>query len=272
MPVALDEVKRSQVAEAVDAAAIAMSLAAIDSSSTACSWPLAGGQLVITGDGFYVNRAMAVALDQPMTEGDFDLLARRSRAAGVAPECEVCPWADQSVLALAADFGYRPAWFRSVFVQDVATAAPTVRSGLEVRAVEDEADFAAWHGVTVAGFGVGTGRPREIARRWGEALVRLDPDRLLIARLDGVPVGVASLAVIDDVGLLGGMTTMPDARNQGVQNGLISFRLRRARELGCTIAATSAAPGSISERNLRRGGFEIAGTKVALTLPASTSG
>jgi GNAT superfamily N-acetyltransferase len=266
----VDEVKRCENAEANDAAAIADSLASMAGRSAASSWPLAGGRLVITGDGFYVNRAIAVALRQPITKDDFDLLEERSRAAGVPPEVEACPWADPSLLALAAELGYRATWFRSVLIRELpAGSTSTPRSDVEIRPVDNARDFAAWHEVTVAGFELGSHRQQEVARQWGEALRRVDSGRLLIARLGGVPVGVASLAVRDGVALLGGMTTAPHARNQGVQQSLISFRLKRAGERGCAIAASSAAPGSGSERNLRRRGFEVAGTKIGLTQPAS---
>ena len=266
----VDDVKRCEDAEANDAAAIADSLASMAGRSVASAWPLAGGRLIITGDGFYVNRAIAVALRQPITKDDFDLLEERSRAAGVLPEVLACPWAGRSLLALSAELGYRATWFRSVLIRALpAGSASTPRSDLEIRPVENDRDFAAWREVTVAGFELGSHRQQEIARQWGEALRRFDSGRLLIARLAGVPVGVASLAVRDGVAILGGMTTAPEARNQGVQQSLISVRLKRASELGCTIAASTADPGSGSERNLRRRGFEVAGTKIGLTQPAS---
>ena len=141
-----------------------------------------------------------------------------------------------------------------------------IRSDLDVRPVEDDRDFKAWHEVTVAGFGLTTRLQQAVARRWGEALQRLGDGRLLIARLGGVPVGVASLGVCDGVALLGGMATTPEARKQGVQQGLISFRLTRAGAVGCAIAASTADPGSASERNLERSGFAIAGTKLGVML------
>jgi GNAT superfamily N-acetyltransferase len=86
-----------------------------------------------------------------------------------------------------------------------------------------------------------------------------------VAWLAGAPVAVASLATRDGVALLGGMTTTPGSRGQGVQQALIAWRLERGRELGCPIAASTALPGSVSERNLHRGGFAIAGTKLGVT-------
>jgi hypothetical protein len=145
-----------------------------------------------------------------------------------------------------------------------AITTTTIRPDLDVRPLEDDQDFEEWHRITVAGFGLRTPHQQEIARRWGAAIRELDRGRLLLGRLAGVPVGVAELAVNGDVALLGGMTTVPAARRQGVQNGLIAWRLARAVERGCTIAASAAEPGSTSEANLQRQGFAIVGTKLGV--------
>ena len=75
---------------------------------------------------------------------------------------------------------------------------------------------------------------------------------------------MASLAVKDEVGILGGMTTLPSARGQGLQGELIRFRLAAATQAGCRIAMSTAAPTSASERNLLRRGFAIAGTTLTV--------
>jgi GNAT superfamily N-acetyltransferase len=254
-----------ELAEAADRAAIAAALPRPDSAAGTGSWPLAGGRLVITGSGFYVNRAIAVGLTAAITDEDFVFLEARCRAAGVAAELEVCPWADPSVLALARRRGYRPTWFRTLLVQSLpAMTTTTIRPDLDVRPLADDQDFEEWHRITVAGFDLRTPHQQEIARRWGAAIRELDRGRLLLGRLAGVPVGVAELAVHGDIALLGGMTTAPAARRQGVQNGLIAWRLARAVEQGCTIAASTAEPGSTSEANLQRQGFAIAGTKLGV--------
>jgi hypothetical protein len=109
----VDDLKRVELAEAAYSAAIAESLRAIDDASPASAWPIGGGQLVITGAGFYINRAIAIGLTAPMTEDDFALLERRCGSVGVVAEAEVCPWAEPTLLALASDRGYRVVPYRS---------------------------------------------------------------------------------------------------------------------------------------------------------------
>jgi GNAT superfamily N-acetyltransferase len=264
VPISLDEVTRADLAEAADHASIARSLAN-SVGDGASAWPWGGGQLVITGAGGYVNRAMAAGLMAPVTATDFEFLEERSREAGVPAEVEVSPWADSSLVTLAADRGYRPTWFRTVLIHRLEkTSLPRLSTDLEVHVVGDDQDFDEWHEVTVAGFELAGEQQRAFARRWGEALRSQGDGRLLVASLGGVPVGVSSVAARESVALLGGMTTKPEARNRGVQQALIAFRLQRALDLGCSIALTTTAPGTSSERNLQRCGFRIAGTKIGV--------
>jgi hypothetical protein len=264
----VDQANRSEVAEACDAAAIAESLTALDGGLRADSWPLAVGRLVVTGEGFYVNRALAVGLTEAVTPDDLRFAEERCQATGVPPELEVCPWADPSLLEAAVDRGYVPVWFRTVLVRSLSSAitAPSMGSDVDIEPVQNDNDFDIWLRTTVAGNRIGAPRQQHVARCWGRALRRLDKDRLHIARLDGTPIAVASLAIQNGVALLGGMTTVPKARRLGTQQRLISFRLQRAVDLGCDLAVSAAEPGSASERNLQRSGFEILGTKLCLRL------
>ena len=59
-----------------------------------------------------------------------------------------------------------------------------------------------------------------------------------------------------------GATTLPEARNRGAQNALLAARLRFAQESGCTLAMMCALPGSQSQKNAQKNGFNIAYTRI----------
>ena len=82
-----------------------------------------------------------------------------------------------------------------------------------------------------------------------------------IAEIDGEPVSTAAFLMYDGVAILAGASTVPNARNQGGQTALLEARLRFARESGCTHAMMCAAPGSQSQINGQKNGFEIAYTR-----------
>jgi GNAT superfamily N-acetyltransferase len=53
-------------------------------------------------------------------------------------------------------------------------------------------------------------------------------------------------------------------RGAGLQGALIRERLRAAVEEGCDLATASTLPGSVSQRNYERNGFQVAYTKAIL--------
>ena len=78
----------------------------------------------------------------------------------------------------------------------------------------------------------------------------------------GEPLGGALLTVGDGVGLLANASTVPAARERGVQAALIARRVADAFEAGCEIVGGLALPWSSSQRNMRRAGLRVACTKV----------
>ena len=65
------------------------------------------------------------------------------------------------------------------------------------------------------------------------------------------------------------MTLFADAtiaryRRLGLQRELIAARLNEALALGCDLVTASTLPGSASQRNYERMGFEVVYTRVTL--------
>lgn len=83
--------------------------------------------------------------------------------------------------------------------------------------------------------------------------------RRYLATVDGRPVGAAatSLHASADgpIAVLGGASTLPAARGTGVQAALLRRRLVDAARGGCWLTASTAAPDSVSLRNLERSGL-----------------
>ncbi|TFD50286.1 hypothetical protein E3T55_10315 [Cryobacterium frigoriphilum] len=81
--------------------------------------------------------------------------------------------------------------------------------------------------------------------------------RAFIAFGDSVPLAAAAMSAHRTGAVLGGASTLSMARGAGAQSALLMHRLRVARDIGCPLAAASAAPGSPSIRNLARLGFTV---------------
>jgi hypothetical protein len=69
------------------------------------------------------------------------------------------------------------------------------------------------------------------------------------------------LFIYENACILAGTSTIPEARNQGAQNALLAARLKFAAERGCKLAIMGAAPGSQSQKNAQKNGFNIAYTR-----------
>ena len=67
---------------------------------------------------------------------------------------------------------------------------------------------------------------------------------------------------VDGVCILAGATTVPEARKRGAQNALLAARLRYAQEQGCSLAMVCALPGSQSQKNAQKNGFNVAYTRI----------
>ena len=85
-----------------------------------------------------------------------------------------------------------------------------------------------------------------------------------VALYDSVIVGGASLGMTDGVAQLVGAATAPEHRRKGVQTALLSTRLADAAAAGCDVAVVTTAPGSKSQQNVQRQGFQLLYTRAVL--------
>ena len=78
----------------------------------------------------------------------------------------------------------------------------------------------------------------------------------------------AQLDIRDNLAIFQCDGTIQPARGHGLQNKLIRHRLSLAAQAGCDLATADVTPGSQSQRNYERHGFQVAYTKVTMLKPA----
>ena len=269
--ISADEAVRVERVAALAEAAVVGPLARLNRHMSPTVLSVAGGQVVLLGPGMFVNRGMALGLGVETTTEDFEALEAASRRAGVPAELEVTPLADPSLLHRAARVGYRPVGFRSTLLRHLPDQ-PTLTEVVMIKEVSDRDGLDQWQATAAEGFGDTTAGDRRISDLHTAALSRLDQTHLYVARRAERPVAVAKLAILDDVAIFGGMTTVPSSRGLGIQTEMIRFRLAAASTAGCTVARSTATPGSVSERNLLRNGFSIAYTTLTMSLTVGGAG
>lgn len=78
-----------------------------------------------------------------------------------------------------------------------------------------------------------------------------------VARMDGTVAAGASLRLSEGVAQLCGAATLPAFRRRGIQSALLRYRLSESARRGCDIAVVTTSPGSKSQQNVQRTGFEL---------------
>lgn len=253
---ATELVRRTLATWADDAVAFADVLRRQDPSWGTETFPLAGGQAVLCGPGLYVNRALAAGHDRPLGADDLELLEARSAAVGVTAAVDVGPVTHPAGVEELSRRGYAAVDEVAVLVRelgdvDVLASSPT---GLRIdRADGDLLDV--WQETSAIGWGHTTDVARRASDAFARAAAAIDGEHFELVRSGDRPVACASLTMRSGVATLGGMSTRPDHRRRGIQSALIVERLRAAAATGCDLAASTAAPGGGSERNLLRHGF-----------------
>lgn len=217
------------------------------------------GWLILSGQDMYVNRAMSVGIDGPVTNADIDIIVSRCRLMGVQPSFEVTPFTLPATVDRLRIRGFVHDSDADItaLVRPIPGPPIDAPDDIIVRPVTTEADLALWQEISATGWGHVDRRARAVSDAFTTAALITDRDGMVIAfdSSGDHPVGCASVTIREGLATLGGMSTHPAHRRRGVQAALIRHRLRLASKHGCDLAAATAAAGGASVRNLCRHGF-----------------
>lgn len=263
-----DVVARIERSWAEDHAAFVRSLVHLDPTWGGETFPLAGGQVALSGRGLYVNVAQACGISPDLSMDDVDRLEARCAAVRVVPAIELTVASSAETRALVARRGYRLTRETTALAFDLADRA----SGSDVRGfsmapVEANEDLLRWQRAAAVGWGHDTPSRRRASDAFAAAVFATTGQTLFLGLdADGAVVGCASVQMRGDLATLGGMSTLPDHRRRGVQSALVQLRLDVAQNSGATLATSTTEPGSASERNLLRLGFRRSHVKQTFEL------
>jgi GNAT superfamily N-acetyltransferase len=222
---------------------------------------VAGGCAIFAGADSPLTQAVGMGLNGPVSEPEIGGLEAFFRSRGARVAIDLCPLADPGLLETLAGRGYRLTEFNNVVVKRLAGAeivlTPRVR-----RAVADEPDL--WSYTVGVGF---FDQPELTTGEMdvGRAIFAAPGALCYLAAADtGEAAGGAALAIHDGLATLFADSTIARFRRQGLHRELVSARLNEAIARGCDMATASMLPGSASQRNYERLGFEVIYTKVTL--------
>ena len=228
-------------------------------------WIEAGGAYAMfDGVESPLTQTFGLGIFEPTTPEHLDEIEAFFKDRGSAVYHEVSPLADLSMLAMLSDRGYRPIELTSVMyrsLRDETIPNAVAGSQISTRSIgESDADL--WARTAARGWATEHESLEEFMLALGKVAARTKGGCPFLAEIDGEPVAAAGFSIYEDVCILAGAATVPEARNRGAQNALLAARLRYAQEQGCTLAMMCALPGSQSQKNAQKNGFNIAYTRI----------
>jgi GNAT superfamily N-acetyltransferase len=235
--------------------------------------PLAGGVASFAEPGSPWNKVAGLGFAGRPSEDELAEVERAFAGRGADVQVELSNLADPAVGELLTGRGYRLASYENVLGQPVGgdrlAARPVAPPGVEVRRSGDE-EFETWLEVVIdavahpdtEGLPWLDDFPRDIIEN-AERDIAATGGRRYLALVDGVPAGGGSLNIVNGIGQFSAGTA-PAFRRRGVQSALLAARLADAAEAGCELAAVTVQPGSRSQRNVQRRGFDLLYTRAVL--------
>jgi len=233
--------------------------------------PVAGGVASFAGEGSPYNKVAGLGFGGVPDPAALDEIEKAFASCGSPVQIELAQLADPAVGALLAGRGYRLESFENVLGRAINGQLERVMPpGVEVR-LSGEEESEAWLGAVAEGSvhpdTQGVPWHEEFSR---EAIIGAERDSAAAgdvryaALRDGVVVGGATMRMAEGVAQLTGAATAPAHRRRGVQTALLSARLADAAAAGCDVAVIITQPGSKSQQNAQRRGFDLLYTRAVL--------
>ncbi len=254
------------LAARIDAAEAALCAAVARYTPGADITPLGGGLAVLARPGSPVNKVAGVGFDGGLDPTALAAVEAIWHGRGEAVRFEVATLAAPEVHRDLTARGYRLEGFEHVLGRPItaADAAVELPGAITIERVT-AATSALWLDLSLAGFGASDGTGAEadadsaldVLRQVFGDFAKVDELPRYLARVDGVAAGSASARYAGRLAQLCGASTIPAFRRRGVQRALLSARLADAWAAGCDLAIVTTAPGSQSQANVGRVGFEL---------------
>ena len=239
--------------------------------SSVFAMPLAGGIATFTSPGAPLNKVAGLGFGGPLDEDALAAVEHAFRERGSPVQAEVASLGDPSIGRTLTARGYLLQGVENVLGRRLPMASSAPPSRLEITPSPLE-ELALWLDVVVTGFASPDGQgvpshesyPRDLLEGVVADMATADGFSRYLARRDGVAVGGATLRLFEGVAHLCGAATLPEHRRRGVQSALLAARLEIAAATGCDVAVVVTQPGSKSQENVQRQGFDLLYTRAIL--------
>src|SRR5215469_5377783 len=233
--------------------------------------PIAGGVAAFAGEDSPFNKVAGLGFGGVPDSAALGEVEQAFAACGSPVQIELAHLADPAIGVLLTGRGYRLESFENVLGRALTGDSERVLPpGVEVRP-SGEQESGAWLDVVAEG----SIHPDTKGVPWHEEFPRemiIGAERDMAAAgavryaalRDGVIAGGATMRIAEGVAQLTGAATAPAHRRRGVHTALLSARLADATAAGCDVAVLITQPGSKSQQNAQRQGFDLLYTRAVL--------
>ena len=233
---------------------------------------IGGGTAVAAGATAPFSKVIGLGFET-FDEGALEAVEHAFAQRSTPVRVELSTLADPDVGALLTARGYRLLGFENVLARGLdRIAAPD--SPVSVRSIPP-ADALTWIDVVATAFATpdifDAPPSQDVVDRPSldvtfAEISQIAGIQLYLATIDGVVAGGGSVRLSDGLAQLCGAGTLPANRKRGVQTALLHYRLADAAARGCDLAVVTTQPGSVSQQNVQRAGFELLYARAILVL------
>jgi ribosomal protein S18 acetylase RimI-like enzyme len=225
-----------------------------------------GTHVVYGGPNEPFNKLAGLGFGVPLDEASLARAEAEHDARGAVLRVEYATLADREVPTVLNRRGYELIGFENVLGLDLRAWQPgNAATGISVTRIgADQGNTwietvteAFWHPDVFDGPTPTETFDRETLRRVFDDICDAPGMALYLARIDSAVAGGGAVRALDGLAQLNGAATLPAFRRRGVQSALLRERLRDAATHGCDIAVVATEPGSKSQHNVQRVGFEL---------------
>ena len=227
-----------------------------------------GGVAVHAGDGSPFNKVAGLGFLGVPEEQQFEEIERELAARHSPVQVEIATLGYPAVPRMLTERGYVLVGFENVLglaLDGANRAADHADPSIAITRASTE-DDPAWLDAVLTGFlnadtydGPASHESFDagVLRRVFDDMAGARGFERYLARVDGQVAGGASLRLFEGVAQLCGAATLPDYRRRGIQSSLLRHRLAESARRGCDVAVVTTLPGSKSQQNVQRAGFEL---------------
>lgn len=218
------------------------------------------GYAVFMKTGYPVNGVAGLGMRNPVTETNMEAVEAFFQLFRVPIQIRLCPYAHPSLVDALGLANYRVERFFTKLVRQLSPGEIFSPPPPEITVEQVTPDaYDAWAHLASGG--------DPFWKLLALLCCHRADTRVYLARYNGELAGNAALSIHDGLASLFYTATLPQFQRRGVQAALIHARLRAAVDAGCDLATVAPIPGTDSERNVQRHGFQPVYTRIIMEKP-----